>query len=296
VTFLEGPTNAFVSLVHNQVEAYQPDRHPIVRGVLSLDGAPYVQLSRKDAVADHFRVTGCLKFLAEGSVWFRANSTLLFGVRCKAAETPFLVKHATGNFNSTDEENEGDGLQVNQEYPWELEYHEPAGVFRFNGKTAALSFATPDRDRAKTGPTQFGVSSYNTKAQVTNVVFCRLAPGGPAPRATQARTFLEKGLQNVSRVLKDLKASRRPGEAIAAAILEGPGPAVTASVQDVIRVAETFREARNWPTYLALLDANAQRFPETAEARKEAAAAMNKAKAEFESATGSAGIDRKSVV
>jgi hypothetical protein len=55
VTFLEGPTNAFVSLVHNQVEAYQPDRHPIVRGVLSLDGAPYVQLSRKDVAGDPFK-------------------------------------------------------------------------------------------------------------------------------------------------------------------------------------------------------------------------------------------------
>jgi len=292
VAFLEGPTNTFVSLVHNQVEAYQPDRHPIVRGILALEGAPYVQLSRKDIVADHFKVTGRLKFLGEGSVWFRVNGTLLFGVRCKAGETPFLVKHATGNFNSTDEENEGDKPQVNQDYPWELEYHEPAGVFRFNGKVAAISFATPDRDRTKTGPTQFGISSYNTKAQVTNVVFSRLAPGVPAPdpRAAQAKAYLDKGVQSVNQVLKSLKTGGRPGEVAGAAILEGPGPAATASVQEVIKVAETFRAARNWPTYLALLDANAQRFPESSEARKEAGAALDKAKADFESATGSAGI------
>lgn len=291
IKMLDGKADDFISLVHNRTEAYKESRHPVTDGVLFLKGAPYVQLARKNTEADHFRVQGKIRFRDEGSVWFRVNSTLVFGLRCMRAESPFVGKHTTGNFNYVDEENAGASLKPDEWYTWGLEYHEPIATLHFNGKRVAISLARTDRDREKTGPNQFGISSYNTEAELSDVVIQKLVEGGPGgePESRQALQLFKKGFEQIAAVSKELKASPAPESRAALDILEGTVPPVTASAKDIAELAAGFRVRRDWPTYLALLEAGYLRFPDESELRRESQALWESAKKEYDAALKSVG-------
>ena len=184
VRMLEGPGDEFVSLSHATAGAYKPAVHSISNGVLSLKGGPYTQFSRKGIAADDFIARGRMRFLDKGSVWFRVNSGLLFGVRCDPANAPFAVKHSTANFNVADEEQAGAEVNQGQWYPWEIEYHDPAGVLRLDGKVAMVALTPAPGGAEKAGTNQLGISAYNTAAGLRTSRF-RSWPGAAA--ATRRR-------------------------------------------------------------------------------------------------------------
>ncbi len=294
VRMLDGKEEDFIALVHNKTERYDKARHPITNGVLQLKGAPYVQLARKNTEWNHFKITGRMRFMEEGSVWLRANSGLVFGIRCIQSESPFAVKHSTGNFNYADEEAPGQVPALENWYSWEIEYHDPVGILRFDGKTALVSQARAGREGGEAGLNQFGIGSYNTRVEVADVVMQKLAQGGPGGKAEadRAAAFFKKGFEGVEKAVAALKSDAgadaptvsADGRKAAQDILEGRCAALAASGGEVVKFAEGFRDRRDWPTYLALLEANCGRFAAGSEAGQDAQGAWESAKASYETA------------
>jgi S1-C subfamily serine protease len=307
VQMLEGKVDDFISLVHTKTEPYKSSRHPIQDDVLSLKGAPYVQFSSKDVVADHFKATGRIRFLEEGAVWFRVSSMLLFGLRSSTDQPPFAVKHTTGNFHYVDEENAGDEIELNRWYTWELEYREPVGTFRLDDKNVIVAMMPADRDKEKSGPNQFGISSYNTSAEICEITFQKLAKSGTggASRAREVAQLFEEGFKGIEQAVAKLGSSGEQGAGSALEIIEGRRPPVTASTAEFRELAESYRKARDWPMFMNILESNYLRFDKDTQAdlsdvvqtaKAEAKKTWKAAGKEYEAAlksvkTGELGID-----
>lgn len=280
---LESPEGEFIALTHNKTEPYKPSRHPVSNGILQLSGAPYAQFAHKKAVADNFRISGRIRFLEQGSAWFRVNCGLLFGVRVQESSAPFVVKHGTGNFNSVDEEFPGLSPELNRWYEWELEYREPAGFFKFNGERVMVS-VTPPNSRDKLGPNQPGISAYATKTEVGDLVFSRLAPGGVPDPSDMSRTadWFRKGFEAVERVMRSLQSDPSESAAHAWRILDGSAPPLCASTGDFREIAGALREKGDWPVYLSLLEAVYTGLPPGSEASLAAKKEWEEAKTAYD--------------
>ncbi len=286
---LEDPKQ-FMSLFGSKAQKHLTGNHPVAKGILRIKGAPYSQFSVKGTDGNHFRVSGKVRMLEQGTTWVRANRHLLFGLLAKrkdrkqdAAETQvYYVKHSTGNFHSFDQAFRGTPLTPNQWYDWELEYHEPVGRFKLNGETIMVARAPADRGRDP-GPNQIGLSAYNVKTEYRDLTFQRLQPKPPPQMASAAILQLfDKGRDKLRQAIVELSRSKRESGPVAAAILQGDRPPLAATVDDYITLADQLREKHNWPLALSILQANYERLPARSEERQRAESYWRKTQQKFE--------------
>ncbi len=272
VRMLELPPEEFISLSHHVEEPYKGSVHAVKDGVLTVRGAPYSQFSVRGIAGDHFRASGTMKATRRGRVWFRVNRYLLFGLDVEDAQRddgekaafPFVVSHTTSSYRDVDETFPGQALKVGVDYDWEIEYHEPVGVFRLNGEPVMMSLTPREKSRDDRGPNQIGFSVYVTQVEIGDVVVQQLSaePVQLALSADALVALLKEGTARARGLAEELTDSDREADRLAALVLRGERPARLATQEDYVALAEQYRDRHDWRLYLALLKANAQRFDE----------------------------------
>lgn len=291
--FLTGNTNDFVSLAHQSVEPYKPASHVIENGMLTIKGAPYAQFARRNLVADHYRVSGRVRLLEEGGIWFRVNHRLLFGLLSAQQGPPFAVKLSTGGFQRWDQESPGEPVPIGDWLDWELEYHAPYGVFRVNKRPVMLATGAFARSGNERMVSQFGISAYNTAAELTNIMFQRLAPGGMAgkPKADRVEAWYKMGFSALAQARAGMTNSPAlPRDTLALNILEGRQSPICASLDDFRAVARTLKEQKDFPGLIAFLEAASSAMPTNSQMRAELEKDHKSAKSTYETAMKNIGI------
>ncbi len=262
--------NEFISLYGDRVNSHRRVHHAVKDGTLAITGSPYSQFSVKGIEADAFTVRGKIKITEEGNAWFRVNHQLLVGLAAykKGHEVAdgdhvYYIKRSTGNFHSYDEGFTGTPLLVNQWYDWILDYRHPVLRFKLNGDTIMVS-KTRVKEGQKAPKNQFGVSAYNVKTELRDMVFQRL-------KEKKTVSFSKEDAARFRRAAKTTISGLAPKlGTVAQEILNGTRKPLAASSDEYIEVASQFRERGSWKPYLAILEANYLRFPEGSKAREPA--------------------------